>query len=130
MDTESDSQSVSIIRKQEVSPISRLVPIITKGRSDLLINCLTIGTDFWYLPQKISGSLWLPGLTNAKDLVLPEILEEGLILIGLKDAKGLILPKGFPLESLVASKETRKEIFSHNDYSDENISEYKGGHLK
>ena len=67
------------------------------------------------LPQKISGSLWLPGLTNAKDLVLPEILEEGLILIGLKDAKGLILPKGFPLESLVASKEIREEIFSHLD---------------
>lgn len=95
----------------------------------LYLNSL-ISAEGLVLPQKISGSLWLPGLTNAKDLVLPEILEEGLILIGLKDAKGLILPKGFPLESLVASKETRKEIFSHNDYSDENISEYKGGHLK
>ena len=95
----------------------------------LYLNSL-ISAEGLVLPQKISGSLWLPGLTNAKDLVLPEILEEGLILIGLKDAKGLILPKGFPLESLVASKETREEIFSHNDYSDENISEYKGGHLK
>ena len=95
----------------------------------LYLNSL-ISAEGLVLPQKISGSLWLPSLTNAKDLVLPEILEEGLILIGLKDAKGLILPKGFPLESLVASKETREEIFSHNDYSDENISEYKGGHLK
>ena len=58
----------------------------------LYLSGLTSAKDL-VLPQSIGGSLDLSGLTSAKDLVLPQSIGDSLDLRGLTSAKGLVLPQ-------------------------------------
>jgi hypothetical protein len=68
------------------------------------------------LPKTVGGSLYLSGLTSAKDLVLPKTVGGSLYLSGLTSAKDLVLPKtvGGSLDLKDSVREELKRIKIYN----------------
>ena len=85
------------------------------------------------LPEYIGGSFWLNNLKSAKGLDLINVKIEGHIwLFTLNDVEGLKLSKDFDVKKLHAPKYIINEInmYPEKYYINENLSEYKGRHLK
>ncbi len=79
----------NLILKDQKVLIDLVLPNTITGSLDL--SGLT-SADGLVLPNSINGNLFLGGLTSAEGLALPDSINGDLFLSGLTSAKGLILP--------------------------------------